>query len=144
MAKFTDDYLLYLLAQASAAVSTSFHAALAKQGVPVSTWRILASLYPDQHLSVSALAESCMTKQPTMTRMIDRLSAEGLVARATADDDRRRVRVSLTAMGRAKAAKLVKAARLDEATALASYSDQEQAALKDALRTLRRSATQKP
>ena len=140
MTKFTDDYLLYLLAQASAAVSASFHATLAKQGVAVSTWRILASLYPDEQLSVSALAESCMTKQPTMTRMIDRLSAEGLVSRTTANDDRRRVRVSLTLEGQAKAAKLVKAARRDETTALARYSDREQAALKDTLRTLRRSA----
>lgn len=137
MAKFTDDYLLYLLAQASAAVSASFHDALARRGVAVSTWRILASLYPDDMLTISELAASCMTKQPTMTRMVDRLAAEGLVRRISAEDDRRRVRVMLTETGRAQAAALVTEARQDEEEALAAYSNPERAALKETLRRLR-------
>ena len=144
MAKFTDDYLLYLLAQASAAISASFHATLAQQGVAVSTWRILASLYPDEALTVSELAHSCMAKQPTMTRMIDRLAADDLVKRIAARDDRRRVRVTLTDAGRTMAAELVDAARTDEARALASYSKQEQAALKATLRALTQSAEHTP
>jgi DNA-binding MarR family transcriptional regulator len=143
MAKFTDDYLHYLLAQASASVSASFHAALAKQGVAVSTWRILASLYPYENMTVSELAASCMTKQPTMTRMIDRLSADNLVVRKPAATDRRRVHVSLTEHGREMAKELVEVAKRDETTALAAYTNAEQSALKDALRALQRNAEQK-
>lgn len=138
MTKFTDDYLLYLLAQASASVSASFHAALAQQGVAVSTWRILASLYPDDAMTISELAASCMAKQPTMTRMVDRLVAEGLVIRTPAGGDRRRVHVHLTDDGRRRAAALVADAKRNEAEALASYSEAERAALKATLRDLSR------
>lgn len=140
MAKFTDDYLLYLLAQASAAVSASFHETLAQQGVAVSTWRILASLYPREDMTISDLAASCMTKQPTMTRMVDRLCAEDLVRRLPATGDRRRVHVTLTAAGQAIAAQLVRAAKADEAAALSGYSEAERETLKQTLRTLRHHA----
>lgn len=137
MEKFTDDYLLYLLAQASAAVSASFHDRLEQRGVAVSTWRILASLHPDAALTISELAQSCMTKQPTMTRMVDRLVSEDLVTRTTGDGDRRRVLVKLTPKGRVRAAALVAEAQRNEDTALASYSKAERAALKSTLRDLR-------
>ncbi|MGB0411466.1 MAG: MarR family winged helix-turn-helix transcriptional regulator [Pikeienuella sp.] len=139
MAKFTDDYLLFLLAQASAAASASFHNSLAQQGVAVSTWRILASLYPDDAMTISELAHSCMAKQPTMTRMIDRLAAEGIVVRVPAKTDKRRVLVRLTDAGREKAATLVAAAKIDESEALAGYTAEERATLKATLRRLQRS-----
>ena len=135
MGRFTDDYLLYLAAQASAALSAEFHGWLAAQGVPVSTWRILASLYPDAALTIGELSEACLAKQPTMTRIVDRLAAQGLVRRSDDAADRRRVSVSLTPEGLALAEGLVAEARAHEARAL---SPAKAAALKRTLREILR------
>lgn len=135
-AKFTDDYLLYLMAQASAAASAEFHGALEAGGTPVSTWRIMASLYPDAALSIGELCDACLVKQPTMTRMVDRLAAQGLVARTQAAGDRRRVSVRLTAEGLTRAEALVEEARRHEARVLAAYSPAEAKALKAMLRAV--------
>lgn len=142
---FVEDYLLYVLAQASAAASAAFHAQLAEQGVSVATWRILASLYPDRTLNVGELAKSCLSKQPTLTRQLDRLCAQGWTERAHQSEDRRGVIVRLTAEGRARAAEYVAMAKAHERQVLSDYSGQEAAALKETLRKLTlRSTRQHP
>jgi DNA-binding MarR family transcriptional regulator len=72
-----------------------------------------ATLTPSQHDLLSPLAEAGATplglrelaraaavSAPTATRMIDGLEARGLVTRERAADDRRAVRIALTADGR--------------------------------------------
>ncbi len=134
---FTDDYLLYLLAQASAGASQAFHAELAKDGIAVSTWRILASLYPDFRLNVGALAEQSLLKQPTLTRTLDRLTKSELVRRVHSAADRRGVLVELTQKGRTLAAEKIEKARAHEAFILKNHSKSEITALKAMLRNLR-------
>ncbi|PRX37324.1 DNA-binding transcriptional regulator, MarR family [Meinhardsimonia xiamenensis] len=136
MARFTDDYLLYLLAQASHRASAEFHARLAGQGVAVSTWRILATLYPDSPATIGELARSCLAKQPTMTRQVARLEAQGLVKRRMAEGDRRRVVVRLTEKGRNMAAGLAAQARAHEMRLLAGLGEEAAARLKETLRGL--------
>lgn len=136
MARFTDDYLLYLLAQASGRASAEFHARLAERGVAVSTWRILATLYPDSPATIGELARACLAKQPTMTRQVARLEAQGLVRRQMAEGDRRQVMVSLTDAGRRMAAGLASEARAHEARLLSGLGEAGAARLKAALRGL--------
>lgn len=133
---FTDDYLLYLLAQASAAASDVFHAELRRDGLQVSTWRILASLYPDAQLNVGALARKCLLKQPTLTRALDRMVKADLVRRVHSETDRRGVLVELTSKGRDIAAKGVEKAYRHEKRVLANYSNAEIADLKQKLQHL--------
>lgn len=133
---FVDGYLLYIMAQASEAVSRSFHAQLSEAGVAVPTWRVLASLYPDRALNVGDLARKCLIKQPTLTRQLDRLCDEGLTVRSHERTDRRGVLVSLTAEGRARAAQYVARAKLHERHVLEGYSEAEIATLKAMLTDL--------
>ncbi len=137
MTRFTETYLLYLLAQASGRASAAFHAELAAQGIPVSTWRILATLYPDEPASIRELSASCLAKQPTMTRQVDRLASAGLVSRSPAPDgDRRRVHVRLTDKGHALATRLTAEAKAHEATVLQGYAPAEIDRIKHLLQTL--------
>ncbi|MEO1292627.1 MAG: MarR family transcriptional regulator, partial [Pseudomonadota bacterium] len=140
---FVDDYLLYLMAQASAAVSAEFHARLAKQGVSVATWRILASLYPNKTLNVGELARSCLAKQPTLTRQLDKLCAEGLTERQNEDRDRRGVLVRLTAEGQTAARRHVEAAKRHEAEVFSQLSPTSVAQLKSTLTELIQRTTSK-
>ncbi|MEM1388788.1 MAG: MarR family transcriptional regulator [Pseudomonadota bacterium] len=137
MTRFVDDYLLYLLAQASGTASAAFHARIEAEGVPVATWRILATLYPDAPASLGDLARACMTKQPTMTRQIDRLAEKGLVHRETEPGgDRRRVVVRLTEEGRTLAAHLVTLAEAHEADLLSRTGARDMERLKKVLRAV--------
>jgi DNA-binding MarR family transcriptional regulator len=86
---FVDDYLSYLLARASLVVSSQFHRRVEENGLTVPVWRVLATLSGDDGLSVSRLAEIVLEKQPTVTKIIDRMEAEGFVKRREDDDDRR-------------------------------------------------------
>ena len=136
MARFTDTYLLYLLAQASSRASAGFHAQLAAMGIAVSTWRILATLYPDAPAGISELAASCLTKQPTMTRQIDRLVKAELVSRHMIRGDRRRVQIRLTEQGRGLAARLTALASTHEAKILAGLAPAAIAQVKQVLADL--------
>jgi len=135
-ATFTDDYLLYLLAQASARASDTFHAELQAEGISVSTWRILGSLYPDARMNVGTLARKCLMKQPTLTRTLDRLTDQGIVARTHSNGDRRGVLVNLTDKGRTLAQDKIEKARAHEARILQNYSVGEISDLKFRLRDL--------
>jgi len=136
MTRFTEGYLLYLLAQASGRASAAFHAQLADRGIAVSTWRILATLYPDDPASISELCAACLAKQPTMTRQVDRLATAGLVTRETTTGDRRRVTVQLTGAGHDLAEELVAQAKSHEAAILDGTAPEEVARVKALLRAL--------
>jgi MarR family transcriptional regulator, organic hydroperoxide resistance regulator len=133
---FTDDYLLFLLAQASAAASEAFHAELRQSGLHVSTWRILASLYPAEILTVGALAQKCLLKQPTLTRALDRMALDGLLKRTHSTKDRRAVFVELTERGRELTQSKVQMAKDHERRILQGFTDAQADEIKAVLHGL--------
>jgi DNA-binding MarR family transcriptional regulator len=60
--------------------------------------RVLRSVRPGE-LATSTLGARLVSRAPDMTRMLDRLEAQGLVNRRRSEDNRRVVRVSITAAG---------------------------------------------
>jgi DNA-binding MarR family transcriptional regulator len=133
---FVDDYLLYLLAAASEAASTQFHAHVREQGVRVPEWRVLACLYDQDGEMVTRLADYALIEQSRLTRIIGQMAGRGLVTRRGDDEDRRRVRVFLTDEGRALAARLVADARRHEADVLRRLEGGDGARIKPALRAI--------
>lgn len=61
--------------------------------------RILNGAHPDP-LPTLEIANRVLERTPGMTRMLDRLEAKGLVARARSGEDRRQVLCSITRQGR--------------------------------------------
>ncbi|NOX73840.1 MAG: MarR family transcriptional regulator [Alphaproteobacteria bacterium] len=133
---FTDDYLLFLLAQASAVASEAFHAELRNSGLRVSTWRILASLYPEEVLTVGALAQTCLLKQPTLTRALDRMERDGLLKRVHSTKDRRSVFVKLTPQGHELTQEKVHMAKSHERRILSGFTKPQAAEIKNVLHSL--------
>lgn len=131
--RFVEDYLLALLAQASHAASAAFHARLKGRGVAVPVWRVLASLHgAAEGATVGQLGQVCMMQQPTMSKLLDRMQAEGLLARTRQG---RQTRIALTEAGAALAESLVAEARAHEAALLARHA-QAAPALKALLREI--------
>jgi DNA-binding MarR family transcriptional regulator len=133
--RFVEDYLLYLLARASHQASEQFHAVAKARGVSPVEWRVLAFL-SDGPSTIGELAGVTLLQQPTLTKVVDRMQRDGLVARRPEPSDGRRVRVEVTARGRALAADLIPLAQRHEDQVLDGYSPAEARALKAALKKL--------
>jgi DNA-binding MarR family transcriptional regulator len=134
--RFLDGYLPYLLAQAAWLISAQFQRHLATRGIRFSVWRLLASLSGTAGLTIGELADILLLQQPTVTRIVDRIEKDGLVARKSASDDRRRVIVTLTPRGRALVAGLLKDAAQHQNDVLAAYSKSETETLFKVLRNV--------
>lgn len=138
--RFVDGYLLYLLARASGIASAEFHDRLKARGVPVPVWRILAVLKDTAGVTVGELAARCLANQPTITKTVDRMQAQGLVVRITDTGDRRRVFVRLTPAGEMLVDELIDDAKAHQDRLVRAMGLGESRILVDALQRLIASA----
>lgn len=136
-AHFVDDYLPALLAQASHLISGEFHRIVAAQGFTVSEWRVLATLAGNEPMSIGRIAEITLIKQPTVTRVLDRMQAKGHVERLEKSaGDRRFTLVRITAAGHRVVARLIPLAREHELRVLEPFGAASVEVLKSTLRRL--------
>lgn len=136
---FVDDYLAALLAQASHLISSEFHRIVRRHDLSVSEWRVLAtlaSLVDGQSSSVGRLAEITLSKQSTLTRLLDRMQLKGHVRRVSNKTDRRITTVRITATGRRVVAGLVVAATEHERRVLEPFGHSSAEELKRTLRQI--------
>ena len=120
-AAFVDDYLPALLAQASHLISGEFHRIVTEKGFTVSDWRVLASLDGAEPMSIGALARLTTMKQPTLTRVVDRLQARGHVRRIAHESDRRVTLIEITAAGDKLVSGLIELAKEHERRVLEPF-----------------------
>ncbi|MCP1679954.1 MarR family winged helix-turn-helix transcriptional regulator [Kerstersia gyiorum] len=131
---FIDDYLPALLAQASQLISTEFHEVVRRHNLSVTEWRILSTLLGAGEISIGNLAQVTLTKQPTVTRLLDRLETLGHLRRIAHESDRRITLVRITDTGQALIADLAVQAKRHEEEVLARLTPLDSEALKATLR----------
>ena len=134
--RFVDDYLPALLAQASHLISSEFHVVARAHGFSVSEWRVMATLAGGEPVSIGRLARTAVMKQPTVTRLLDRMTTQGHVERLPHDSDRRVTLVRITAAGERAVRELTRLAREHERRVLEPFGLGSAEALKHALRDL--------
>jgi DNA-binding MarR family transcriptional regulator len=134
--RFVDGYLAALLAQASHLISSEFHEVVREHGLSVSEWRVLASLAGGKPVSIGQLAQAAVTKQPTLTRLLDRMAARGQVERLGHDGDRRVTLVRITATGSRTVSRLIALAREHEQRVLEPFGLMRAEELKTTLRRI--------
>lgn len=142
--RFLEDYLLFLLAAASASASAGFHQIIRENGLRVPEWRALACLHDKDGQMITRLAALALMEQSAMTRVIERMEERNLVERRGDTRDRRRVRVHLAPEGRALVETLVAEARSHEARVLALLPRAEHQRLKQSLAHLIRALPGNP
>lgn len=133
---FVDDYLPALLAQASQLISAEFHKVARERGFSVSEWRVMASLSDGQAVSIGELAQVTVSKQPTVTRLLDRMEARGEVERLPHASDRRITLVRITPKGRHSVKHLIELARSHEHRVLEPFGLARADELKKTLRQM--------
>lgn len=90
----------YWLARANGRYVRKMEVALKQIGLDVPRWRVLMTLHEEGCASVSELAEHAIAKLSTMTRIIQRMQADGLVSCRPSAEDGRVTEVVLTARGK--------------------------------------------
>lgn len=134
--RFVDGYLAALLAQASHLISSEFHVEVRRAGLSVPEWRVLATLADGREITVGQLAAITVIKQPTLTRLLDRMVERGHVERVPHATDRRYTPIRVTAAGTRLVARLIEQARAHERRVLEPFGLQQAEALKLSLQRI--------
>jgi len=136
--RFVDEYLGYLLGQANHALYKDFDVHVRAAGLTSIEWRVLATLHDGDPLTISQLANEVLSKQPTVTKLVQRMSEQGWVVLKADPVDQRRTMVAATVAGKRLVRPLVEKAREHEAAMLRTLVPSEKAALKKLLTKLAR------
>jgi DNA-binding MarR family transcriptional regulator len=95
-----DNQLCFALYSASHAMTRLYKPLLDELGLTYPQYLAMLALWESDGLSVSELGRRLHLDSGTLTPLLKRLEAAGLVARIRAVEDERRVHISLTAAGR--------------------------------------------
>lgn len=106
----------------------------------VETWRILETLDSESQLTMGELARIVLMNPPTLTKLVDRMVAQGLVHRQIATSDQRKVNLLLTDLGRKRMTEIRQLVRLQDREILAQFDTQQVETLNRVLRDLSGSA----
>ena len=95
-----DNQLCFALYSTSLAMTRLYKPLLSKLGITYPQYLALLVLWEEDGLSVSELGKRLFLDSGTLTPLLKRLEASGLVSRVRAVEDERRVLVTLTESGR--------------------------------------------
>lgn len=123
-----------VLAASRAMVAISVRSLSAvSERVTLTQYRVLVVLASRGQQTVAALAEELGVTAPTASRMCDRLVRDGLITRSEDPDDRRRVSLVLTTVGRRLLDEVTDRRRLEIQQILALLSNSTQRSMVAAL-----------
>jgi DNA-binding MarR family transcriptional regulator len=129
------DYLPYLANRVGTIIAEQFGAAaLARHGLSIAEWRVLAVLASNGGQRQIDLADLTSIEASTLSRLVTRLVRMGHATRARSANSNREVVVKLSPKGQTLVARLIPIARDYEAAAIAGMTAQELAVLKRCLR----------
>ncbi len=90
----------FALAVANRAVLSVYRPILAPMGLTHPQYLVMLALWEASPRSVKEIAEALQLDSPTLSPLLKRLEAQGLLTRGRSADDERRIDVELTAAGR--------------------------------------------
>jgi len=97
---------------------------------------VLATLAGNEPMSIGRIAQITTIKQPTVTRLLDRMEAKRHVERLEKDGDRRITLVRITPIGSRMVARLIPLAREHEQRVLEPFGLERAEDLKSTLRSI--------
>ena len=130
------DQLAYLIASLNRQLEADLSERLRPGGVPIEQFRILEVLDAGEPCAMGEIAARALIETPTLTKIIDRMTAEGLVYRAPDPGDRRRVMVLTAPDGKALFKRLRGVSTAQEQRIVDTLASDKAAALKTLLREL--------
>lgn len=115
---------------------------LARNGLSYGRFLVMALLSQEEYLPVCRLAELSSVSYPTISALLSGMVRDGLVERVQDEQDRRVVRIALTAAGRAMLDEIMPGMFRHQAAVLAGLTREELATLVALLSKVRLDATE--
>ncbi len=134
--KTVDSYISYALAAAHRKLHTELSQKLKALNVQVETWRVLQSLRASEGITMRELAEVVLMNPPTLTKLVDRMVADGLVQRQLSPIDQRRVQLALTDLGLSLSEKIALHVEEQDDRIIEAIGSEKARLLREALDTL--------
>lgn len=131
-----DEYLFYLFTQIYNRRNRDFAPALETIGLTIAEWRAMSVINRLDGCLMSELAEFTTVDRTTLTRTVDQLVKTDLVVRGVCPEDRRQVRVTLTAKGKGCFAEAVEALKGHNRRALHGLSESDLTTLRALLQRI--------
>lgn len=103
---------------------------------------LIKALSEEDGQTMSQLAAALAVQPPTVTKMVNRLSAQGIVRRQASETDGRLARVFLTDEGRARVADIDRAWKRIEKEALDGIDDKDRKRLRKLLKQIERNLSE--
>jgi DNA-binding MarR family transcriptional regulator len=94
------DQLAYMIASLNRQLESELEDRLRPGGVPIEQYRILEVLDASEPVAMGEIAQQSLIEAPTLTKIVDKMVAEGLVYRAPDPGDRRRVLILTAPAGK--------------------------------------------
>ena len=94
------DQLAYMIASLNRQLESELEDRLRPGGVPIEQYRILEVLDASEPAAMGEIAQQSLIEAPTLTKIVDKMVAEGLVYRAPDPGDRRRVLILMAPAGK--------------------------------------------
>lgn len=104
-----DESIGYLIKRVRSMLSAAVEREIAEHDVTYEQWGVLLMILKGHGDTAALLSRGIECDTGSMTRMLDRLEAKGLVSRTRSTDDRRRVQIDLTPAGKRLAERLIAA-----------------------------------
>jgi DNA-binding MarR family transcriptional regulator len=128
-------YMFHLI---TSSLNNSLLERLRPHGVTVQRWRVLMVVANLGPRTITELARFTLIEQSAVSRVVDQMERDGLVARWASTTDNRLVRVQLTDHGRTTYHQLLPTAQEHADAMVAGFDSEERAQLYDFLRRIMR------
>lgn len=136
-----EDSVGYLIKRVRMVFSSAVDREMADYDISYDQWGILLMVARGRCETAAELSREMASDTGSMTRMIDRLEAKGLVKRTRSADDRRIIHLALTDAGQALADKLPEVLVRVLNRHLVGFTEQDVGQLKDYLRRILENAS---
>lgn len=123
-------FVPYQIYRVSTLMNMRLQGRLKAVGINLSQWRVLSVLRSHGQLSLTQIVERTVMEQPTISRVIGQLEAEGLIERNSSPEDSRISLISLTTGGEAMFDEISPDAVRHQRTALEGLSTDDLGALR--------------
>jgi MarR family transcriptional regulator, organic hydroperoxide resistance regulator len=130
------DQVAYLVASLNRQLEADLSDRLRPGGVPIEQYRILEVLHAAEPRAMGEIAAEALIETPTLTKIVDKMIAEGLVYRSPDPHDRRRVLVTTAPAGKELFKRLRGVSSAQERHITAMLDSEKATELKNLLREL--------
>jgi DNA-binding MarR family transcriptional regulator len=132
-----DESLGFLIADSARYVKRSLYARIGRRGIRGGSWFVLRALWQRDGVTQRELAQCLGLMEPSVLEMLRAMQRDGLVTRQRDEQDRRKVRIYVTAYARALEPSLMRIAEEVNTMMLAGLNAAEETLLKLLLRKVR-------